>query len=189
MDCIKRDIIDYIEKELSPKRLKHTYGVAEEAGRLAERYGANVEKAKLAALFHDMCKSMPVSELDRYVEECGLSKNLKGRPDLSHGKVAAQLMERDYGIKDEELINAVSFHTTGRAGMSMLEKIVFLADAIEPSRDYPGVDDIRKLAYEDIDRACVRSLSRTVDYIKQKGGYLDPDTEDALRDLEEKENL
>ena len=109
--------------------------------------------------------------------------------NLSHSKVAAEIMKRDYGIEDEDMINAVSFHTTGRAGMSRLEKIIFLADAIEPGRNYPSVEETRRLAYIDLDKACISSLERTVEYIRGKGEYLDPDTVNALNYLKEKQDL
>ncbi len=189
MDFTENDIIGYIEEHLSRKRLQHTYAVADEAVRLAKRYGADEKKARLAALFHDMCKGMTVDELDARVRSFGLADRLLGRANLSHSKVAAEMMKREYHISDEDMINAVAFHTTGRAGMSKLEKIVFLADAIEPGRDYPGVDEIRALAREDLDSAMIRMLSHTVEYIGEKGDYLDPDTVEALKDLKEKEDL
>ena len=189
MDCIKSDIIGYIERNLSEKRLRHTYAVADEAKKLARRYGADEKKAELAALFHDMCRSMPVEEADRYVDELGLPSSLKGNVNLAHSKVAAALMKRDFHIDDEDMINAVAFHTTGRAGMSTLEKIVFLADAIEPGRDYPSVKELRRLSYEDLDEACISSLSHTVGYVEKKGELMDPDTISALDYLKEKRNL
>lgn len=189
MDCTKSKITEYIERNLKEKRLKHTYSVAREAVKLAERYGEDKEKAELAALFHDMFRSTPESVLNMYIKHLGLPEKLMDNANLSHSKIAAEIMKRDYGIQDEDIINAVSFHTTGRAGMSGLEKIIFLADAIEPGRVYPTVDETRKLAYIDLDKACISSLERTVEYINAKGGYLDPDTINALNDLKEKQNL
>lgn len=188
-DAVKAQIKPYIEKHLTAHRLRHTYSVAEEAKKLAGRYNGDAEKAELAALFHDMFRSAPVAVLNRYVKQFGLSKELMDRPNLSHGKIAAVAMENDYHIDDMDLINAVSFHTTGRAGMSKLEKIIFLADAIEPLRQYPAAAEIRKLAYIDLDRACISSLSGTIGYLKERGEYLDPDTQNALNDLKEKLNL
>ena len=88
-------------------------------------------------------------------------------------------MERDYGITDRDIINAVSYHTTGRAGMSLLEKIIYIADAIEPGRNYPGVEDVRVLAWQDLDRACLLSLERTIDFVRGQGNFLDSDTLEA----------
>ena len=93
-------------------------------------------------------------------------------------------MERDFGIRDRDIINAVSYHTTGRAGMSLLEKVIFIADAIEPGRDYPGVDDLRRLAYVDLDKACLLSLTRTAEFVREQGIYLDDDTLAAKEYLE-----
>lgn len=189
MDCIKNRIIEYIEQHLTEKRLKHTYSVAEEAVKLAKRYRIDEKKAELAALFHDMARSASEEKLDMYVEQFGLPESLIGNVNLSHGKVAAEIMRREYNIEDNDIINAVSFHTTGRAGMSTLEKIVFLADAIEPRRNYPAVDEMRKAAYIDLDEACILSLERTVQYVKSQGQYLDHDTINALNDLKEKRKL
>lgn len=189
MGCIRSKIIEYIEHNLKEKRLKHTYSVAEEAVRLAEKYGEDCERAEFAALFHDMFRSTPVTVLNMYVRHLGLPDRLMDNANLSHSKVAAEIMKRDYGIEDEDMINAVSFHTTGRAGMSRLEKIIFLADAIEPGRNYPSVEETRRLAYIDLDKACISSLERTVEYIRGKGEYLDPDTVNALNYLKEKQDL
>ena len=186
---VKAEIMSYIEKNLSERRLKHTRSVVNEAIKLAKHYGEDVEKAELAALFHDMFRSTPASVLNMYIRQLGLPKNIMDNPNLSHGKIAAVIMKRDFGIEDEDIVNAVSFHTTGRAGMSKLEKIIFLADAIEPGRNYPTVDEIRALAYINLEKACISSLTRTVEYIKGIGEYLDPDTINAINDLKEKINL
>lgn len=189
MDCTKDRITEYIEQHLKATRLKHTYSVAEEAVKLAKQYGEDPQKAELAALCHDMVRNEAPETLDAYVREFGLPERLADNVNLSHGKVAAELLKRDYGVTDEDIINAVSFHTTGRAGMSTLEKIIFLADAIEPGRDYPSVEKLRKTAYTDLDRACMDSLAGSVEFVRSKGEYLDPDTVDALNYLKEKQNL
>lgn len=193
MGCIeyntaKQQITDYLNLNLKRSRLKHTLSVAEEAAKLAERYGENPERARLAALFHDMCRSFPQAVLNMYIRHLGLPKKFIDNPNLSHGKIAAELMVKDYGIKDKDMVNAVAYHTTGRAGMSRLEKILFLADAIEPGRSYPTVEETRALAYEDLDMACINALERTIEYIQGKGEYLDPDTIEAKDDLKEKVN-
>ena len=186
---VKAEIKAYIEKNLSERRLKHTYSVVEEAKKLAAHYNEDVEKAEVAALFHDMFRSTAAPVLNMYIRQLGLPNNIMDNPNLSHGKIAAVIMKRDFGIEDEDIINAVSFHTTGRAGMSKLEKIIFLADAIEPRRNYPTVDETRALAYVNLEKACISSLERTVEYIKGIGEYLDPDTISAIKDLKEKINL
>lgn len=190
---LKQEIKVFIEANLKPKRLAHTYSVAQEAMKLADRFGQEdekaelMEKAELASLFHDMYKSTPVETLNEYIKEFGLPNNLIDNPNLAHGKVAAAAMERDYQIDDRELIDAVAYHTTGRAGMNKLEKIVFLADAIEAGRDYPTVDITRKIALTDLDKACINCLERTIEFLESNGADIDMDTINARKDL--KENL
>lgn len=177
MQCTDKNLlIDYIERNMTEKRRIHTYAVAEEAVKLARRYGEDVEKAELAALFHDFYRGVPVSEVNRYIDEFGLGREYYNNCNLAHGKIAAFIMERDYHIHDKDIINAVSYHTTGRAGMSLLEKIIYLADAIEPNRDYNGVDKLRELAMKDLDLACLQSLEGTIHYVTSRGMYLDEDT-------------
>ena len=150
------------------ERKKHTFAVRDTAVKLAERYGADEKKAEIAALFHDIKRSAS---------------------DLEHGKMAALVMERDYGIDDEDILNAVRYHTTGRPGMSLLEKIIFIADAIEPGRSYPGAEKIREAAFSDIDRACILSMENTIRYIKKTGRPLDGITAAARDHLKKKEKV
>lgn len=194
-DELKQDIRKYIEEHLKPMRLAHTYSVAQEAVKLAERFGEDDEKAELkekaevASLFHDMFRSTSVEVLNRYIKELDLPENLTDKPNLAHGKIAAAVMERDYGIDDREILDAVAYHTTGRAGMNKLEKIVFLADAIEALRDYPTVEETRKIALTDLDKACINCLERTVEFLENSGADIDLDTINARNDLKEKLEL
>jgi len=171
---------------MKPSRREHTERVMKTAEKLAERFGADVEKAKTASRYHDMARNMPVEELDEAVRRWDLGENLIGRPNLSHSKVACEIMRRDLGIEDEDILASVAFHTTGRAGMCLLEKVVFLADAIEPGRDYPGVDEIREATEIGLDEGCLRSLENTIQHINEQGGYMDPDTIEARDYLAEK---
>lgn len=164
------EIKKHIEKELSSERMKHTLGVISEAEKLAERYGVDKEKAKLAALCHDMARCMPVDSIE-----------------LAHAKMAADLLKCEWGIEDPDVLNAVTYHTTGRPGMSLLEKIIYLADAIEPGRNYPGVGRLRKLAYEDLDKACAEVMRQTIEYVKHKGCEIDDNTIKAMEELLAKE--
>ena len=159
---IDRDIEEVIRGRLKATRLAHTYGVVETAVAMAQRFGADPRKARTCALFHDAFR------------EVG---------NLAHGAVAADYMEEEFNIEDEEMLNAVRFHTTGRKGMTLLEKILFLADAIEPNRKYPGVDELRDVAEYDLDKACLMSLTRTIEYVKSQGQDLDPRTQEAAADL------
>ena len=176
MDYIKKKISDYIEKNLSEKKRIHTEGVRKTAVMLAEKYGEDVDKAEVAALCHDMYRGINIDLLNDYVNQLGLDKKYLDNPNLAHGKIAAVMIKKEYGIDDLDIINAVSFHTTGRAGMSELEKIIYLADAIEPGRDYPSVNQLREAVDRGLDEALIMSLERTIEYVRQQGHFLDEDT-------------
>lgn len=176
----------YLEKNLSEKRKAHVKGVVDTAEQLAKAYGADPDKARQAALFHDMFRSTPVDVLNMYVRQLGLDKVYLDNANLAHGPIAAMIMERDYGIQDPDILQAVRYHTTGRAGMSLLEKVLFLADAIEPGREYPGVGQIRELAVRSLDKACLCSMERSITYIRERGLFLHEDTIKARNDLKEK---
>jgi predicted HD superfamily hydrolase involved in NAD metabolism len=185
-DCIN----EYIEQNLSEKRILHTYGVRDTALKLAKLYDVDEKNAETAALFHDMFRGASEQALNSYVRQLGLDKKYIDNINLAHGKIAAIIMKTDYDIQDDDILNAVSFHTTGRAGMSTLEKVIYLADAIEPHRLYPGVDELRKLAYLNLDDACILSLSRTIEHVNNGGLFLDKDTLEAKDYLiKNKENM
>lgn len=169
-------IKDYIEKNLNEKRRAHVYGVVETAIKLAEKYGCDPGKAETAALFHDMFRSTPVEVLNMYVRQLHLDPVYLDNANLAHGPIAAVIMKRDYDIYDEDILNAVRYHTTGRAGMSVLEKVIYLADAIEPGRNYPTVDDLRKTAETSLDQACLDSMERSIKYIRERKLFLHEDT-------------
>ncbi|MCI8609116.1 MAG: HD domain-containing protein [Firmicutes bacterium] len=179
-------IYEYIEKNLSEKRKVHTEGVRQTAIKLAERYGCDVDKAELAALCHDLYRNLSKETANDYVRQMGLPERYLDNINLSHGKIAAWIMKRDMGIEDEDVLNAVEFHTTGRYGMSLLEKILYIADGIEPGRDYPGVDELRKLAFQDLDATCLLALNHSVAFVQSKGEYLDQDTMYAKAYFEER---
>ncbi|MBR6444280.1 MAG: bis(5'-nucleosyl)-tetraphosphatase (symmetrical) YqeK [Firmicutes bacterium] len=173
------DYIDeYLKNNLKPSRLDHTYNVRDLAVKLADIYGADRDKAEKAALYHDMCKGKDFT--DEKLNECvirfGLDRKYLNKSALSHGKVAAKIMESELGITDRDILNAVSYHTTGRPGMSLLEKIIFVSDAGEPGRTYEGSDEIRETAFTDIDKACLMALEKTIAYVKSSGGDLDEDS-------------
>ena len=181
----------YLRANMKPSRREHTERVVKTAQKLADRFGADVTKATVAAWFHDLARNLPPEELDEKVRSWDLDKDLIGRPNLSHSKVACEMMKRQFGIDDEDILAAVSYHTTGRAGMSLLEKVVFLADGIEPGRDYPGVDAIREASEKDLDMGCLMSLENTIEHVEKQGAYMDPDTiraRDHLANSINKEN-
>ncbi|MDR2088496.1 MAG: bis(5'-nucleosyl)-tetraphosphatase (symmetrical) YqeK [Clostridiales Family XIII bacterium] len=176
-DCISREAL---EARLGKGRAAHVAGTARMAAELAEIHGADAEKAKEAALLHDLFRAVSAGELDALIDRYGEDPALKGDANLSHGKVAAAWMKAERGTEDAELLNAVRYHTTGRAGMSKLEKILYVADAAEPTRDYAGVEELRKRARDDLDGACVMALENTLRHLREKGVRPHPDSRRAL---------
>lgn len=168
-----------LEKTLDGKRYEHTLGVEFTAAALAMRYDASVSNAQLAGLLHDCAKCL---SNDKKLTICKkynihVSAVEKENPFLLHAKVGSFLAENEYGVEDADVLNAILNHTTGRPGMSLLEKIIFVADYIEPSRKQaPNLAEIRKLAFEDLDRALVWILKDTLAYLQDTDGVLDPMT-------------
>lgn len=182
IDCIKKTLKD----NLTEKRYIHTLGVVDTAVKLADIYGEDPLKAQLAALCHDSYKCISVEENNKLVEFYNLDDKYLNNKNLAHSKIAALKLSEDFNIFDEDVKNAIEFHTTGRVGMSMLEKIIYIADAIEPNREYFGLDKLRELAYKDIDKACMLSLSNTVNYLVKNSQRVDEETILALKYLKER---
>ena len=155
---------------LKHKRIPHVLGTEQEAIRLAERYGADVEKARRAALLHDCTKKLDMEEQLALCRRYGIQldeleqKALK----LLHSKTGAAIA-RDVFSVDDDIYSAIWYHTTGHANMTKLEKIIYLADYIEPSRDFPGVDKLRKVCYEDLDRGLLMGLEMTIEEMTSMG--------------------
>ena len=180
-------LIDEINKKLhymlSPKRFTHTQGVADESVRLAKVHGADEKKAYLAGLLHDCAKDISNKEKLDMCDKYGLELDevLVNQTDLIHPFLGAELARDMFGIDDEDVLNAVRYHTTGRPGMSTLEKIVYLADFFEPNRHYfEGMDEMKKLAYKDLDKAMAFALDHTIKYNKGKKRVIHPLSRDAL---------
>ncbi len=166
------DILDLLDE----KRRKHTLGVIQTSEELAMIHGVDKKKVRTAALFHDICKNISKTELNILIEKNDLAQKYNENINLAHSKLAAIKMEELYNISDEEVLNAVKFHTTGRPKMSDVEKVIFVADAIEPNRTYNSVEKIRNIAKNDLDNACFVLLDETIKLITDRGEYLDEET-------------
>lgn len=174
------EIEEKLQEKQNKKRFRHTMGVQYTAICLAMRYGEDTTKASYAGLLHDCAKYMTGEKLLHKCRKYQLpvSEAEERNPFLLHGKVGAWLSEYKYGITDHDILNAIIFHTTGRPEMSMLEKIVFTADYIEPGRNHaPNLQELRQLAFTNLDQAVCRILEQTLDYLKAGGGDIDPATE------------
>ncbi len=165
--CI-RDLKKELKKNMDESRYEHTLGVMYTSAALAMRYECDLDKALLAGLMHDCAKCMPNAKKLKTAEKYGLeiTELEKKNPFMLHAKVGAVLAEKKYDITDEEVLGAIRWHTTGRPNMTLLEKIVYIADYIEPKRDKaPNLGEIRKLAFIDLDRALLKILQDTLHYL------------------------
>ena len=155
---------------LKHKRIPHVLGTEQEAIRLAERYGADVEKARVAALLHDCTKKLDMDAQLALCDHYGIELDELERVSLKllHSKTGAALARDVFGV-DEEIYQAIWWHTTGHAGMTLLEKIIYLADYIEPSRDFPGVDKLRQVCYKDLNEGLCLGLEMTIQEMTDMG--------------------
>lgn len=167
----KAEYLSLIKDRMGQRRYIHSVNVAESAAELARRYGADEEKAEIAGILHDSCKEIPKDEMLQIMTRGGIILDAveKGTSKLWH-PIAGSVYARDtLGIKDEDIINAIRYHTTGRAGMSLLEKVIFIADFISAERDYDGVDIMREKAFECLEDAMIFGLQFTItDLAKRK---------------------
>lgn len=177
------------KKRLSAKRYQHTLNVRRMAVKLAKRWGADPEKAALAALLHDTAKELPREEMLQILNDNAIiTENAQNRPSpVWHGICAAILAQTQWGVEDEEVLSAIRCHTTGKPGMSLLDEIVFLADMTSAERDYPEVDYLRKLEKEDIHRAMREALEMNLHWLEESGKPVDEETRAALEDLRQRE--
>lgn len=181
------NIREHVKSQLSEGRFNHTIRVTETAIELARRFGGNVEQVTLAALLHDYAKDREEYELRELIQQYELPKELLDYDlELWHGPVAAKIAERQFHIKDVDILNAIYYHTTGRAGMSLVELIVFLADYIEPARSFPGVEAVRKDAQQDIIVAVRNAVKNTIIFLIKKNVTIHPHTFLAYNDLTKK---
>ena len=178
-----------VRKEVPERRYIHSLGVADTAKYLAEKYGGDPEKAEIAGILHDLAKYWSKERLAEEIQKSNeLNQDLLAyNSELWHGPVASVIIQERYQITDEEIIMAIRYHTSGREHMSLLEKIVCLADYIEPSRQFPGVEDIRELAEEDLDEALRTALDGTIHFLIKQKMKVYPETLTARNDLITKE--
>jgi predicted HD superfamily hydrolase involved in NAD metabolism len=162
-------------RQMPEKRWKHTLGVVETAVRLAERFGGNASKAELAALLHDYAKAWPIDRQAQVIRERGLPPELLAfDKELWHAHVGAWAAREEHGIADEEVLDAIRYHTSGRERMTLTDKIVCLADYIEPGRDFPGVNKIRRLAEHSLEEGLIAGFDTTISQLVEKGKRIFP---------------
>lgn len=175
IESIRRNkkIVREIAKTLSPKRFKHTIQVALLAGELAKTYQQDekdIDRVIKAALIHDYAREKSNEELLRLAEKSGwrVDSVERKQPMLLHGPVAAFLARQEWDISDPIILEAIAYHTTGRPEMTATAKLLYIADMAEPGRSYPGVEELRKLAFKDLEKSLLACLDHTIKYLIDK---------------------
>ena len=174
------EFLEEIKKRLNPDRLYHSLNVADEAKKLAKHYGADEQKAFTAGLLHDILKNTPDGELLQYFERNGimLTETERASRKTWHAMAGADFLRRELHVTDEDILSAVRWHTTGRAGMTLLDKVLFIADFISADRDYPGVERMREKAYVSLEDAMLEGLQFTINELVENAW---PVHEDSIR--------
>ncbi|SIS36768.1 bis(5'-nucleosyl)-tetraphosphatase (symmetrical) YqeK [Salimicrobium flavidum] len=193
MDTSREGLQSFVRPHLTEERFEHTVRVTQTAHELAEIYGGDSEKIEVAGMLHDYAKYRPEQEMARWIEESvDLSKDLLSySPVLWHGPVGVKMIEKEWGALSKDVKTAIASHTTGNAHMSLYDKIIFLADYIEPGRSFPGVEETRELADRNLDEACLFALDNTIRFLMKKKQTIYPDTfhaYNALQRLQEEQN-
>lgn len=174
------EIQQKLQHELDEERYQHTLGVMYTSAALAMRHCCDMEQALLAGLLHDCAKCIPNEEKIRICQTQGIpvSDVERANPSLLHAKLGAYLAKEQYQVTDSNVLNAISSHTTGRPEMTLLEKIVYIADYMEPGRrNLPNMEEVRFLAFQDIDACLLRILKDSLVYLKTRKMPIDPMTE------------
>lgn len=175
---ITRDqLLVKMQQLLPEKRLKHCLGVEQTAIELAERFGVDREKAGLAGLLHDYAKKLSDKEFLALIDKYDLAPKLKDwGNNVWHGLVGVYKIREDLGLSDPEILRSIEIHTVGSAQMSDLDKVVYVADYIEPNRDFPGVEEAREIARISLNRAVAYETAHTVEYLAHQGLPIFPQT-------------
>lgn len=174
----EREMVERLRGMIDEKRFQHSIGVRDTAAMLAKRYGVDEEKARIAGILHDCAKNIPKDEGIARCEEAGIP--LKPvcyiEKGLVHSYLGAHIAKTEFGVTDMGILDAIYYHTTGHEDMPLLTKIIYLSDMIEPGRNVPNVEELRRIALEDIDEALIRSINSTITHVLGKGSILDCDT-------------
>ena len=181
----KEEFVKILESRLKPERFIHSLNVADSAKQLANIYGADEEKAYICGLLHDIEKNAPFPEQQEYMLRLGdeLPKVVLDNKKLWHAPAGACYIRDELGIKDAEMISAIKYHTTAKANMTLLEKIIYIADYISAERTYDGVEEMRKLAVDDINKAILVGTRFTLSELLKSDRVINQDTIDAYNEM------
>nr|WP_137636621.1 bis(5'-nucleosyl)-tetraphosphatase (symmetrical) YqeK [Loigolactobacillus binensis] len=176
----RAELLTRISEQLSASRFAHVQRVEQTAIKLAKKYGADVQRASIAGLVHDYAKQRPDQEFKRIIRQQQLDPDLlTANNGIWHGVVGAYLVEQELGIHDTQILNAVRRHTIGAVEMTALDKIIFVADFIEPGRDFPGIEQARAAANESLDAGVRFEISNTLKFLLAKQVNIYPKTIDT----------
>ncbi|WP_163653015.1 bis(5'-nucleosyl)-tetraphosphatase (symmetrical) YqeK [Listeria sp. PSOL-1] len=180
----RTEMLEKVKQAMPEKRYLHSLGVETTAIHLAEHYNIPTEKASIAGILHDYAKYYS----NEHAKEVIINQKLDPRlldfhPSIWHGPVGSYLIQQAFAVTDPEIIEAIRVHTTGKAAMSTLDKIIYLADYTEPGRDFPGVDKARELVEKSLDDAMLYALEQTMIFLAGRNSLIFPDTLDAYNDF------
>ena len=180
----KDEFIALMKEKLQERRFLHSLNVADAAVKLAEKYGEDTERAYICGLLHDIEKNSPDEEQKEYMLRFpDIPEVVIKTPKLWHAPAGAAFVRDELGIDDEEMVSAIRYHTTAKANMTMLEKIIYIADFISDERDYPGVDEVREAAFSDIDEAVLIGTRFTLEDLLRQDRVINQDTIDAYNEV------
>lgn len=184
----RNDYLAYIQERMPQKRYIHTLGVEETAKKMAVHYGACEQAAQTAAILHDVAKYADVAWMEQIVREHQLDERLIGwGSELLHGPVGAWIAQHELHVNDEDILNAMRYHTTGRARMTNLEKILYVADMLEPNRRFPGVDDLRQMMYDGLNEVFEACVKHSLIHLISSGIAVFPQSIECYNDIQSSE--
>lgn len=180
-------LLEKMKERMPEKRYVHTKGVAVTAIYLAKKYHVDPEKAEVAAILHDSVKFADKEWLqEKIISEKMDPLLLSFHHELWHGPVGSYVAKNEFGIDDQEILDAIRFHTTGRTGMSKLEKIIYVSDMIEPNRNFPGIEILRDKASSDLEEAMLSCVTQSIRFLIEKKQPVFPDSFHCYNDLIQK---
>ena len=185
------ELKEIVKSKMSLKRFTHTLGVVEMSEKLAKIYNANIQKCKVAALLHDICKEMNMEYIknickNNFINE--LSEEDLENNEILHGFAGAYYVKNELGINDKEILNAIKYHTVGAKDMTLLEKIVYIADAIEYGRNYLSVVEIREETFKNLDKGILMEIEHKEEYLESIGKKSHPNTDELKKEILKKLN-
>ena len=181
-----RQMREQLKSRLKPSRFLHSEGVAETAAFLGERFQLDIEQCRVAGLLHDCARQYSDKQLQAEADRRGISYGDvdKAMPLLLHAYIGASLVKEDYGVTDQAICQAIFRHTVGGAGMTELDKVIYFADMIEPNRDYPQVEELRRLSrLASLDEMFFAGLVQSLNFVLKKGSLVHPDTVTAYNEI------